>query len=179
VLYAVSFTEIYTVDKNTAQATQIITLSGTGNDGMTFLPNSKLLAGDSAGDVKLIDPSLGTFNTIGNFGSGLQMSGDLVAVANGTMYGTSRTAAGGGDATDSNVLMQVNPVSGVATAIGPTGFTNVWGIAYANGHVIGFNTEGKIIQINVATGAGTVVASKNVQFWGATQSPLVDANKCP
>ncbi len=179
VLYAVSFTKIYTVDKATAAATPIITLSGTGNDGMTFLPNGKLIAGDSAGDVKLIDPATGAFSTIGNYGNGLKTAGDLVAVKNGTMYATSAAAAGGADATSNNVLIQVNAQTGAATAVGPTGHANVWGVAYANGHVIGFTTAGKILRIDVATGAATVVATKNIEFWGATQSPLVDGNLCP
>lgn len=179
VLYAVSFTKIYTVDKATAAATPVITLSGTGNDGMTFLPNGKLLAGDSAGDVKLIDPATGAFSTIGNYGNGLKTAGDLVAVKNGTMYATSAAAAGGADATSNNVLIQVNAQTGAATAVGPTGHANVWGVAYANGHVIGFTTAGKILRIDVATGAATVVATKNIEFWGATQSPLVDGNLCP
>ena len=145
----------------------------------TFLPNGKLIAGDSAGDVKLIDPATGAFSTIGNYGNGLKTAGDLVAVKNGTMYATSAAAAGGADATSNNVLIQVNAQTGAATAVGPTGHANVWGVAYANGHVIGFTTAGKILRIDVATGAATVVATKNIEFWGATQSPLVDGNLCP
>jgi len=178
-LYAISFTELYKVDKSTGAATPIKTLSGTGNDGMTFLPNGNLIAGDSAGDLTLINPSTGSISTIGNFGSGLKMAGDMVAVKNGTTYGTSSAAAGGADATSNNVLMQVDVATGHATAIGPTGHANVWGVAYANGHVIGFDTAGEILQIDPATGASTVLAQKSIEFWGATQSPLVDGNKCP
>ncbi len=178
-LYAVSFTKIYTVNQATAAVTPVVNLSGIGNDGMTFLPNNQLLAGDGNGDLKLINPSTGTFGTIGNYGNGLKTAGDLVAVANGTMYATSAASPGGGDATSNNYLIQVNPQTGAAVPIGPTGYANIWGVAYANKHVIGFNTGGKILKIDVATGAATVLATKNIEFWGATQSPLVDANICP
>lgn len=179
VLYAVSFTKIYTVNQANAVVTPIINLSGTGNDGMTFLPSGELIAGDSNGDVTRINPATGSATKIGNYGNGLKTAGDLVAVADGTMYATSAASPGGADATSNNVLIQVNPQTGAAVPIGPTGFANVWGIAFSNKHVIGFNTAGKIIQIDVATGAGTVVASKNIEFWGATQSPLVVKNACP
>jgi len=45
--------------------------------------------------------------------------------------------------------------------------------------VIGFNTSGQIIQIDPQTGAGTLLATRNVQFWGAGMSPDVPVNPCP
>lgn len=146
---------------------------------MTFLPGGNLIASDSNGDVKSINPASGAVSGIGNYGDNLKSSGDLVAVKDGTMYGVSSTSAGGGDASGNNVLLRVNVATGVATPVGPIGYGNVWGLAYSNTRVIGFTTAGQILQIDPATGAGTVLANKGIVFWGAGQSPLVDGSKCP
>lgn len=178
VLYGVSFTTLYTIDKTTAKATALVEIGGSGNNSLTFLQNGTLLASDSSGAVKVINPTTGVVTTIGSYGNGLTSSGDVVAVQNGTMYGISKTKAGGGDASSSNVLVRVDPNSGAATAVGATGKSEVWGLAYAKSKVIGFTTAGQILQIDPQTGASTVVATKNVVFWGAGQSPLVPQNGC-
>jgi hypothetical protein len=95
------------------------------------------------------------------------------------MYGTSSTTAGGGDASSNNVLIRVDTSTGVATAVGPIGFGDVWGLAYSNARVIGFTTGGQIVRIDPQTGAGALLADPGIMFWGAGQSPLVDDNACP
>jgi hypothetical protein len=176
-LWAISFSSLYKVDKTTAQATSVAPLSGSGNNGLTFLPNGNLLAADGAGDVKRIDTASGAITAVGNFGNGLSSSGDLVAVGT-VMYGISSTGAGGSDASGNNVLLRVDVATGVATIVGPIGFGQVWGLAYVNKRVIAFTANGQIIQIDPATGAGTLLKTTNVQFWGAGMSPSVPANSC-
>jgi len=177
-LYGVSFTTLYQINKNTGAATMIADVPGSGNNSLTYLPNGTLLASDSNGDLKIINPANGQTTFVGNYGNGLQSAGDLVAVANGTMYGSSPTKPGGGDASSSNELIVVDTSTGVATAVGQTGYADVWGLAYSGSHVIGFTTAGQILQIDPQSGAATVLATKNIAFWGAGQSPLVVGNPC-
>lgn len=177
-LYGISFTTLYSIDTTTAKATALVAVGGTANNSLTFLSNGTLLASDSDGAVKVINPTTGVVTTIGNYGNGLKSSGDLVAVQNGTMYGISSTKKGGGDASNDNVLIRVDTATGAATAIGGTGKAEVWGLAYAKSKVIGFTTAGQILVIDPATGSSTVTATKNVVFWGAGQSPLVPQNGC-
>ncbi len=178
-LYAISFTDLYSVNKANGQATHIAPVPGTGNNSLTFLPDGSLLAADSNGDVKRINPQNGQVVAVGNFGNGLVASGDMVAVRDGTMFGISSTGKGGGDASGNNPLLRVDVQTGAATVVGPTGFGSVWGLAYAGAKVIGFTNQGEIIQVDPQTGAGVLLAQKNIMFWGATQSPLVDINRCP
>lgn len=178
-LYGISYTTLYSINKQTAKATAVGPVSGSSNNGMTFIARGDLLAADTAGDVKRINPASGTVTAVGNFGSSLSSSGDLVGVSNGTLYGVSSTTSGGGSASSNNVLIRVDTNTGVATDVGPIGFGDVWGLAYVNAKVIGFTTAGKIIQIDPATGAGTLLATRSVVFWGAGMSPLVEANPCP
>ena len=178
-LYGVSFTTLYSINMGTGAATAVAPVNSSGDNSLTFLPNGSLLAADSSGDVQIINPSTGATTSVGNYGSGLVSAGDLVAVKSGIMYGTSSTTAGGGDASGSNVLIRVDTSTGVATAVGPTGYGDVWGLAYSNARVIGFTTSGQIIKIDPQTGAGTLLATTGIMFWGAGQSPLVDDNVCP
>ncbi|MBL8957929.1 MAG: hypothetical protein JNK82_44550 [Myxococcaceae bacterium] len=178
-VYGISFDSLYTINKTTGRATLVAGVSGAANNGMTFISNGSLLAAGSSGDVKSINTTTGAVTPRGNFGNGLSSSGDLVAVANGTMYGVSSTTAGGGSASSNNVLIRVDPNTSAATVVGPIGFGNVWGLAYVNAKVIGFTTAGQILQIDPATGQGTLLATRSVVFWGAGTSPLVEANACP
>jgi hypothetical protein len=177
-LYAISFSALYHVDRTTAAATFIATVAGSSDNGLTFLSDGTLLAADGAGEVARIDPASGAVTAVGQFGNGLSSSGDLVAVG-GIMYGISATGAGGADASANNVLLRVDVATGAATVVGPIGFGQVWGLAYVHARVIGFNTSGQIIEIDPATGAGTLLATRSVQFWGAGMSPGVPVNPCP
>lgn len=168
-LYGVSFSSLYSVNKVTAQATFVADVPGIGNNALTFLPNGNLLAADSGGDVKIINPSNGTVTSVGNYGNGLGSSGDLIAVASGATYGT----------TPGDDLVTINTQTGVAAVVGPIGHDEVWGLAYANAKVIGLTTAGTILQIDPLTGTATVLASTGLDFWGGGQSPLVVDNDCP
>jgi hypothetical protein len=178
-LYGVSFTSLYSINKVTGAATFIASVPGNGNNSLTFLASGDLLAADGGGNLKRIDPSTGQVTPIGSYGDGLASAGDLVGVKSGVMYGTSSTTPGGGSASSNNHLIRVDPTTGVATDVGPTGFADVWGLAYSGAHVIGFTTSGAIIRIDPQTGAGASVGQQSVVFWGAGQSPLVADDACP
>ncbi len=169
-IYAVSFESVYQINQVTAAATFRADVTY-GNVGMTFLPDGTLLAADDAGGVRIIDPVTGAVTEIGSFGNGYALSGDLVAVADGTMYGIADEGPGGTEATN-NLLLRVNTSTGVATAIGPIGYAGVYGVAVANDNVYAFTDNGEIIEINPATGVGSLVASyPDKSFWGAGVTP--------
>jgi hypothetical protein len=169
-IYAVSFESVYQINQESGAATFRADITY-GNVGMTFLPDGTLLAADDAGGVRIIDPVTGGVTEIGSFGNGFALSGDLVAVADGTMYGIADEGPGGTEATN-NLLLRVNTSNGVATAIGPIGYAGVYGVAVANDHVYAFTDGGEIIEINPTTGEGVLVASyPDKSFWGAGVTP--------
>ncbi|MDB4938784.1 MAG: hypothetical protein JWP87_5756 [Labilithrix sp.] len=171
VVYGISFTTLYAVNKTTGAATAIAAVGGNGNNSLTFLPSGDLLASDSNGDAKRINPSTGAVTYVGNYGA-YTSSGDLVAIASGQMFGTAPGPS-------SDLLVKVSTSTGVATTVGATGRSSVWGLAYAGARVIGFTTAGEIVKIDPVTATTTLLATTSVSFWGAGQSPLVIASGCP
>jgi len=79
------------------------------------------------------------------------------------------------------VLVTVDPSTGAVTQIGPTGYPELFGVAYQNGQVFGFTHDGTgdVITIDTTTGAGTPYNTftgsdgKGIAFAGAGVSSLV------
>jgi hypothetical protein len=177
-LYTVSSTSLYHINRTTGAATFVIKLTGSLNNAITFLNDNRLLAADASGMLKVIDPVAKTVTNIGSYGNGYTSSGDLVAVGDGTMFGVSANAFGGASAATNNILVKVNTSTGAATAIGPTGFGDVFGLAYYKSRVIAFTGSGQILEIDPATGAGKLLSTQSNAFYGGTTSPLIPINGC-
>jgi hypothetical protein len=169
-IFTISATALYQVDVQSGQANKVTDVPGVDNVALGFLPSGELLASDKNGDVRRINPNTGAITEVGNYGNGYATAGDLVAVADGTLYGISDAPAA---YLDNNLLMKVDPNTGMGTAIGPIGYGKVWGMAYNGGKVYAFTKAGEIIEINPDTGQGTLKRMHPVEFWGAGVSPLV------
>ena len=171
-VYTISRTSLYKVDSTTGVATQIVSGIASSNVALTFNNDGTLLAADQAGAVRVIDPSSGAVTDLGTYGTGYDTAGDLVAIADGTMFGVSTKAPSLGSTT--NVLIKVNTGNAKATTVGKIGYEGVFGVAYAGGRVLAFTNTGQIIRIDPATGTGTLVATHTgIKFYGAGTSPLV------
>jgi hypothetical protein len=171
-LYGITNDKLYTINPVNAAATYVADVPGLSNVGLTFLPDGTLLATDQDGGVRRVDPTNGMVTEVGAFGGGFATAGDLVAVANGTMYAISDEGPHG-DEQDNNILLTVNTSSGVGTEVGQIGYGGVFGCAVANNRVYAFTRDGEIIEINASTGAGSLVREHAMEaFWGAGVTPL-------
>jgi hypothetical protein len=172
-LFGVSKTKLYSIDAKMGKATFIAGVTGMTNVALTFLAEGQLVAADSEGGVREINPKTGAVREIGAYGGGYATAGDLVAVEDGTLYTISDKGPVGDEAAN-NWLLTVDPKTGNYTkAIGQIKYGKVWGAAYTHGHVYAFTMDGKIIEIDRETGVGTEVAHHPVEFWGAGVTPLV------
>ena len=174
-IYVTSFSALYTVNPATGAAT-LVMQHNADFDALTFLADGTLLGVSGGGTVSKVDLVLQTVYGVGNYGEGYSSSGDLVAVADGTIYATSVSspvASGAGD-----FLVKVDPKTGTATTVGAIGFNAVWGLGYYGGTVIAFTDQGQILKINPTTGVGTLLMSSSIQYWGAGVTPAVAAD-CP
>ncbi len=86
---------LYTADANDGHVTSLGAVGGAGGCGtevvaLTFTPDGNLYGGDHSGAFCKIDISKSppVASSVGTLTGGFALSGDLVAVGDGTMYGT-------------------------------------------------------------------------------------------
>ncbi len=184
VIYAISHTNLYTADAADGHVTLVgaVTACGTLAVALSFTPDGKLYTADFKGALCEIDitanpPAIVSTLTLG---SGLALSGDLVAVGDGTMYGTAYkltdTSTTSGTQAD-NLLVKIDPKTGaILQQVGSTGFPKLFGAAFALGQVFGFSHDGSgdVVTIDPLTGKGTLfntfldpATSKGISFAGA------------
>jgi hypothetical protein len=183
VIYVISHTNLYTASATDGHVTLVGALSSCGDLGvaLSFTPDGNLYTADFKGAFCQIDLSTNppTVKPITTLGSGLALSGDLVAVADGTMYGTAyRLADASNTGTQkNNLLIKIDPKTGAITQqVGSTGFAKLFGTAYALGQVFGFTHDGTgdVVTIDPVSGKGTLFNSfldpstgKGISFAGA------------
>jgi hypothetical protein len=190
---------LYAVDRTTAACT-VVRSFPTGSPHFFSLsyvkgsdpadPTAEPLFGASVeeGEWVEINPSGTTVDTIfghvGNYDPPdfqWVSSGDIVSIEVGRdtcrTFATLKCSSGYTDpGCTSDMLAEIDPVTGVARMIGLTGFQQVFGLGFWGDLVYGFTNGGDFIRINIDTGAGTLVRSyPDLSFWGAgtTTKPYV------
>ncbi len=189
-IYGISHTELYTVSSTDGHVTTVGPITNCGAEGvaLTFMPDGTLYTGDFQGALCRIDPTTSppTVTPVSTLSGGYALSGDIVGVADGTMYGTAYLLSdpSGSGTQANNVLVQIDPTTGHVTPKGPTGFPRLYGVAYQIGKVFGFTHDGTgdVITIDPRTGAGTLFGTftdpstgNGIRFAGAA----VNANVPP
>jgi len=187
-IYVISETALYTASSTDGHVTLVGSVGACGTKGvaLTTLPDGQIWEGDFSGTLCQIDtstspPSLGTPV---HMGSGMALSGDLVAIGDGTVYGTAyNTSDGSNQGTQlSNVLVKINMTTGAVTQLGATGYPKLFGVSIAENSVIGFTHDqtGHVVQIDPTTGSASVFATFDdpstqmpISFAGAGVSPMV------
>jgi hypothetical protein len=141
----------------------------------TVRPTEVLIALDNETQLAqsfmdILDTTNGTTTVVGGLGNDLKSSGDVVAINGLGIFAAVKDTAG------TNFLASLSNV-GTATILGgDLGFTNVWGLAYWDGVLLGYTQAGQVLSINPVTGAATLVWDYNnpeVPFYGAAVSPNV------
>jgi hypothetical protein len=162
VIYVTSKTQLYTADATDGHVTLVgkVTACGTAAVAMTFGPDGTLYAGDFKGQFCTIDLTTTppTVKQVAKLSGGLALAGDIVAVGDGTMYGTAyRLSDTSGGTQDNNLLVKIDPATAATTIVGSTGSGRIYGVSYALGQVFGFTHDGSgdVITIDPSTGTGT------------------------
>jgi hypothetical protein len=177
-MVGISFDTVYAVNKETAACTRLASLDRSFN-GLSFVPADEvgtgvetLVGAAQDGSVYRIDKTTGASSRIGNYGGGMSSSGDIVSV---TGFGTVATVKRGLGLTDWLVRLDAN--TGVATVIGDTGVTDIWGLGFWKNKVYGFTDANEFVLIDIHTGAAEMVKTGSVAWWGAgvtTSAPYID-----
>jgi hypothetical protein len=175
-----------TVDVQTGVFTQTGTMSGYPED-LARLPGGALYAQLDTQDLVIVDPATAKSTLVGNTGNGIlvikfRRDGVLFGASHTDLYRIDKTTA---QAThvgafgvpypsnfdisfddqnnlymtqDSGTLYKVDVATGVASAIGPTGFA-MNALDFDQCALYGFTLDSKIITINTSTGIGTFLAN--------------------
>jgi hypothetical protein len=187
-IYVVSHTTLYTADPNDGHVSKLGTLGACGQDNvaLSFTPDDKLYVADFKGQFCEINYTANppVVTPIAKLSAGLAVSGDLVAVRDGTLYASAyklSDAAGQGTQAN-NVLVKIDPATATVTTIGSTGSPKLFGVAYALGKVFGFTHDGTghVVTLDPATGTGTLFNTftdpsthQPISFAGAGVNALV------
>jgi hypothetical protein len=187
-IYAVSNTTLYTVSATDGHVTAKGPLGACGMQSvaLTFDPNGTLYAADFKGAFCKIDlqPQTPVVSVVGMLSGNLAISGDIVSVGDGTMYGTAYNLSdpsNSGTQLD-NYLVKLDPTSAQATIIGSTGYPKLFGVAFALGQVFGFthDTTGHVVTIDPKSGKGTIyntftdpMTNQPITFSGAGVNAMV------
>jgi len=187
-IWVISIGSLYTASPVDGHVTRVGSLTNCGDVcvALSFTPDGKLYTADFKGAFCSIDLSVSppTVAKVTTLAQGLAVTGDLVAVADGTMYATAYKLA---DASNmgsqlNNLLVKIEPSTGlVSSPIGKTGYPKLFGTAFALGKVFGFTHDGTgdVVTIDPTTGVGTLFGSFNdsggmpIKFAGAGVNAMV------
>ncbi len=193
-LVGVTATRLFSLNATSGAATFIRDLTGDarGLTSLSYVPQSLsdpaspdiLISANGSGQVFQINQATGTATQIGSYGTAaggalIRSSGDLFGVRG---LGIFATVDVGSESQD--YLARIDPANNwKATPLGiGTGFDKIFGLGYWGGKIYGFVDNGfeagggKMIQIDPNTGAGTLLSSANVRWFGAgvaTDAPLL------
>lgn len=149
--------ELISIDISTGVATFIGTLPEGMTEAVYDAANDRFYAQGSDGSFTLyqIDPATGSqISSVSTSGAytGLEFVG-------GVLFATMITSGGG-----NSDLVTVDPVTGTATVIGPTGYQGITGLAFDTSTSTMYGTlgggdpnSGALITIDLSTGAATII----------------------
>jgi hypothetical protein len=187
-IYVISNTAIYTASATDGHVTMLGSLAACGSKGvaLTTTPDGKLWEGDFMGALCQIDTTQSPPAVLApiSMTSGMALSGDFVAVSNGTVFGSAykKTDPANMGTQIDNVLVKLDIATGTVTQVGPTGYPKLFGVAFAASQVFGFTHDGTghVVTIDPNTGTGTLfgtfmdpMTNKGISFAGAGVSSLV------
>ncbi len=112
-----------------------------------------------------VDLTTGTSTSIGSL-SPTSSSGDCVVNKGNQLFMTSNH-------TEPDSFASINGDTAMARVVGATQHDQIWGLTAAYSRVFGLTFTGDVVEINVMTGATTLIRSyPEISFYGAASTPL-------
>ncbi|MFH1438012.1 MAG: hypothetical protein ABIJ56_20050 [Pseudomonadota bacterium] len=166
-LWGVTYGYLISIDYCTGEGTFVGNVGSSSLNALVGVTDDTLYGADGNGNLWRISASTGEGTFIGNYGWGIGSSGDLAYGPDGNLYASATSRAYPGQ----DVLLRVDPDTGVSEIVGPIGYSTVYGLAVLDDVLYGCTDSGQLITIDMATGHGTLVGSLDVGFWGAASPP--------
>lgn len=165
-LYGGTYDALWRIDPETAELTKVCDID-VAMYALAFTSDGDLVAG-AFSDIQVIDIETCRVSTLVS-NSEYETSGDLVGLPDGYLYWSVR---GGRDEPDE--LVRINPRNGRAEWIGRIGFGKLYGMAYHDGQLYGFSSNGQTVGINPQSAGSFLLGfDETREWWGATTNPVV------
>jgi len=147
-------TKLYAIDPATGRGTKIANLDNTSEQfwGASTAPAGEVetgavvYGGTPSGSLFRIDPATGHVSTVGSFGNGLSVSGDIVWVEGVGLMGT-MNGAGCDDC-----LARISPTTGLATVVQNLGMNDCYATGSVAGRLFVFRGNGTGYEVDPQTG---------------------------
>ncbi len=162
VLYGVSFSDVYRLNRATGIAQLVFQIPGGGINALAFDRSGVLHAFGQAGHLLVLDRTTGGVQRSVRLSPSVTSSGDLQFLPDGRLLAT---VTGGltGDR-----LVEINPITGAVRTIGDVGYRSVYGLSFFAGTLWGLTGSGDLLSIDAATGVGSRVRSLGFRANGAS-----------
>jgi hypothetical protein len=176
VLYGIptSVDSILSIDPSTGAVTHIRALSPQlSYYGFTYVPAGDLgssahwLAGTgetSGGSLYSIDPAAGTATSIGSFGNGLYVAGDIAWVHGHGLYATMY-----GPSCSPTCIASIDPSTGAATVLSTSGPNNGLSMSGFRGQLWVLDNAGNVWTVDTTNGNATLAFSTSIVWADAAQ----------
>ncbi|MBI4815347.1 MAG: choice-of-anchor D domain-containing protein [Deltaproteobacteria bacterium] len=162
-MYGVDTAAVYRIDPITAQVTHLFDVDSSPV-GLTCLSDGTLVVAGTS--IQSWDPSrqqlLRTMVPAGTY----LTSGDIIALPDGFLYWSVSDLSG-------DSLVRVDPSSGITSLLGDIGVSEIYGLGYANGELLGFSANSRGMIIDPVSGAATTTFGLAGNWYGATTNPVL------
>lgn len=165
--------KLYTINPSSGASTYRFKMNLAATDsakGLTFVRKAdgveELIVASSKG-VWAVD--LATGRTTRTIASGsFETSGDIVGLPDGKLYWVVMGTSGVDE------LVRLDPSSGSTQVVGTLQTGNVYGVSFANGELIAFNSRGQALVVDpqLGTQLRTVSLGATLSWWGAATNPV-------
>jgi hypothetical protein len=165
-LYGGTYDALWRIDPETAAVAKVCDID-VAMYALAFTSAGDLVAG-AGSDIQIIDVETCRDRVLVS-DSRYETSGDLVGLPDGYLYWSVR---GGRDEPDE--LVRIDPRSGRQDWVGVIGFGKLYGMAYYDGALYGFSSEGNTVRIRPESGRSNLLGFDGAKsWWGATTNPVV------
>jgi hypothetical protein len=160
---------LYPLDATNATCGTAVGSLGHACNALAFMPDpaaptQDILVAACGSSLYRVNRSTGAATLVGAFGGGLSSSGDVVYVPGAGLYAT---LSGAG----TDRLGKIDPATGVATVVGDTGKSSLYGLGYRAGKILAFG-NGTAFTLDLSNGAATSLnAATGVSAYGAASGP--------
>ena len=180
VLWAISYDELFICHPATGECRAQGRLPNNSYNGLTFLPGDELgsqrdvlVAIDLYGEWARLDVDYSTgavsASTLGRY-LGDRSSGDAFSIAG---VGTFASIKRWGDSGDLLARINLSRIGLFDDVVVLSGYQSVYGLAGWQGALLAFDESGRVLRVNLQTGAVEVINEQGIAWWGAAVSTVL------